>query len=191
MKNVALIIVDMQNDFVLPNAPVCVKGAFKTIPKLEEILDFFRFKKLPIFHVIREYLDDASNVENFRVKDFRNGKKYVVKGTKGAEIIDELKPIDGEYVIIKPRFSAFMNTELEFILKRLNIKTLVICGTQYPNCIRATVYDAVSYDYDVYLLTDATSAQTDEIAEANIIDMKNIGVNCLTVDEFKRIFEKN
>ncbi len=191
MKKIALIIIDMQNDFILPGSPAYVKNAEKTITKIKEILQFFREKNLPIFHIIREYFKDGSNVENFRVKDFKNGKSYVVKGTKGAEIVKELEPIDNEYVIVKPRFSAFMKTELDFILRRLNVKTLVVCGTQYPNCIRATVFDAVSYDYNVILLIDATSAQTEEIANANIIDIKNIGVNCLTVNEFKRLFKKN
>ena len=191
MKKIALIIIDMQNDFILPGSLAYVRNAEKTIPKIKEVLQFFREKNLPIFHIIREYFKDGSNVENFRVKDFKNGKSYVVKGTKGAEIVKELKPIDNEYVIVKPRFSAFMKTELDFILRRLNVKTLVVCGTQYPNCIRATVFDAVSYDYNVILLIDATSAQTEEIANANITDIKNIGVNCLTVNEFKRLFEKN
>ncbi len=191
MKKIALIIIDMQNDFILPGSPAYVKNAEKTITKIKEVLQFFREKNLPIFHIIREYFKDGSNVENFRVKDFKNGKSYVVKGTKGAEIVKELKPIDNEYVIVKPRFSAFMKTELDFILRRLNVETLVVCGTQYPNCIRTTVFDAVSYDYNVILLIDATSAQTEEIANANITDIKNIGVNCLTVNEFKRLFEKN
>ena len=181
----------MQNDFVFPDSPAYVNGTEKIIPKIKEILNIFRERKLPIFHLKREYLPDGSNVENFRLKDFKNGKSYVVKGTKGAEIVEELKPIPNEYVIVKPRFSAFMNTQLDFILRRLNIETLVVCGTQYPNCIRATVFDAISYDYNVILLIDATSAQTEEIANANIIDIKNIGVNCLTVNEFKRFFEKN
>ncbi len=187
----ALIIIDMQNDFILPGSPVYVQDAEKTIPKVKEILQFFRDKNLTVFFIKREYLSDGSNVENFRLKDFREGKKYIIKGSKGAEIVEELKPLDSEFVIIKPRFSSFMMTELDLILKRLKINTLVICGTQYPNCIRATVFDAVSLDYNVYVLTDATSAKTEDIAKANIIDMENIGVNCLTVNEFKRLFEKN
>ncbi len=184
MKNFALLIIDMQNDFVLPDAPACVKNAYSTIPKIKKILSFFREKKWNIFHIIREYLPDASNVEIVRIKDFENGKKYCVKGTKGAEIVDELKPIGYEYVIKKPRFSAFMNTQLDFILKRLKISNIVICGTQYPNCIRCSAYDSISYGYETIVLTDATSGQSYEVEKANIIDMKNIGIECITVKEF-------
>jgi len=69
------------------------------------------------------------------------------------------------------------------MLRRLAVTHLVMCGTQYPNCIRATIFDAVSLDYRVTLVTDATSAQTAEIAAANILDIANIGVTCVTTDE--------
>ena len=182
----ALIIIDMQNDFVSLNAPLCVSGARACVPRIREALDSFRSAGMPVFHVVREYREDASDVEAFRVDDFRSRGGCAVPGTGGCEIVEELRPLPGEYRIVKNRFSAFMNTELDLILRRLNIKKLVVCGTQYPNCIRATVFDAVAYDYAVTVLTDATSAKNSEIAEANILDMKNIGVCCVTVGEFLR-----
>lgn len=185
-ESYALIIVDMQNDFVSPGAPVQVSGAQATVPRIREALDAFRAARLPIFHVYREYREDGCDVENFRVNDFLRKAKYAVPGAKGCEIVEELKPLPGERLIMKNRFSAFMNTELDWILRRLGVKRLAVCGTQYPNCIRATVFDAVAYDYLVTVLTDATSAQTQEIAEANIRDMMNIGVRCVTVADFLR-----
>jgi nicotinamidase-related amidase len=183
-ESYALLIIDMQNDFVLPGAPVCVAGAPASIPGIRNALEAFRKARMPVFHVIREYREDGVDVENFRVRNFLEKAKYVVPGTHGCEIVEELKPIPGEYLLVKNRFSAFMNTELDFILKRLAIKHIVVCGTQYPNCIRATAFDAVANDYHVTLLTDGTSAQTPEIAEANILDMRNIGIPCITVGEF-------
>ena len=188
MEKSALLIIDMQNDFVLPGAPACVAGAYSTIPSIKRLLDCFREKKLPVFHVYREYRSDGSDIENVRLNEFLTEKKYVVPGTKGAEIVEELKPLENEYRIVKQRFSAFMNTELDFMLRRLGISKIVVCGTQYPNCIRATVYDGISYNYNVTVVTDATSAATPEIAEANITDMKNIGVNCITLEEFLKNF---
>lgn len=180
----ALIIIDMQKDFVLPGSPSRVIGALDTIPKIKKALDYFRKKQFPIFHVVREYRIDGSDIEINLLDNFLNKQKRVIPGTEGCEIVDELKPLKGEYRIVKNRFSGFMKTELDFILRRLGINRIVICGTQYPNCIRVTVFDGVSYGYIVQLLTDATSAATPEIAKANIIDIQNIGVNCLTVDEF-------
>ena len=179
-----LVIVDMQNDFVLPGAPAEVAGAASTIPRIREVLEAFRKLGWPIFHVYREYREDGSDIEVTRWKEFMEGRKYGVPGTKGCEIVTELTPQPGEYRIMKNRFSAFMNTELDFMLRRLGISHVAVCGTQYPNCIRTTVYDGVAYGYQVTLLTDATSAKTPEIAEANIRDMQEIGVHCVTVEEF-------
>jgi len=78
--------------------------------------------------------------------------------------------LPGEYRVVKNRFSGFMNTELDFMLRRLKVETLAVCGTQYPNCIRATVFDAVSLGYETIVITDATSAKTPQIAKANILD---------------------
>jgi nicotinamidase-related amidase len=179
----ALIIVDMQNDFVLPDSPAAVNGAIATIPKIQEILKFFRDKKWPVFHVTREHRGDGSDIEITRLERFCKGEKIAVSGTKGCRIVNALKPIEGEYHIIKKRFSAFMNTELDFMLRRIGVDSIIVCGTQYPNCIRATIYDGVAYGYNVIVLVDATSAENLTIAKANINDISNIGVPCISVKE--------
>jgi len=184
MTNTALIIVDMQNDYVLEKSPQRIKGAIKIIPNLKKILNNFRDDNSPIFHVYREYREDGSDIEATRLNSFMSGEKYCIPNTHGCEIIDEIYPIEGEYRIVKNRFSSFMNTELDFILRRLNISEIVVCGIQYPNCIRATVYDGVALGYDVTLVADATGAQSDEIANANIYDIQNIGVKCISTLEF-------
>jgi len=180
----ALMIIDMQNDFVLPGAPACVAGAYATIPCIRKMLDVFRANRWAVFHVVREYRADGSDIEITRLPGFLNNKRYIVPGTEGCKIVDDLTPIEGEYRIVKNRFSGFMNTELDFMLRRVGATRLVVCGTQYPNCIRATIFDAISYGYPVINITDATSAQTPQIADANIIDLKNIGVECISSDEF-------
>jgi nicotinamidase-related amidase len=184
----ALIIIDMQNDFVLPGSPAKVAGAQATVPRILEVLQAFRNFRWPVFHIVREYREDGCDIEITRLKRFLEKEKYCIPGTKGWEIVHELKPLPGEYRIVKNRFSAFMNTELDLVLRRLAITTIVVCGTQYPNCIRTTVYDGVSLGYHVILTTDASSAQTPEIAEANIRDIRNIGVECLAVRDLLSLF---
>lgn len=184
-KNTALFIIDMQNDFVLPTSPFCIAGAQKTVPNILAVLNQFRIRNDPVFHIVREHREDGSDIESFRYAGFVQGRKYAVPGTKGCEIVEELKPKDSEYTIIKKRFSGFMNTELDSILRRLQISNIVMTGTQYPNCVRATAFDAVALGYHVTIITDATSAQTDEIANANIIDLENIGVYCIRSSELQ------
>ena len=183
MEKSALLIVDMQNDFVLPDSPYCVAGAMATVPTIARVLNRYRRQSLPVFHIVREYRADGSDIERFRYSGFIQGQTYAIPGTNGCDIVDELKPQAGEYRIVKRRFSAFMNTELDLILRRKGIAHVVITGTQYPNCIRATAYDAVALDYEVTVITDATSAASDDIAESNIRDMKNIGIRCVLSSE--------
>lgn len=175
----------MQNDFVLPSAPAVIHGALATVPRIKEVLEWFRAKCYPVFHIVREYRADGSDIEISRREAFLAGPPYAVPGTKGVEIIDALSPITGEYRVVKPRFSAFFGTELELILRRLDVDSVVVCGTQYPNCIRATAFDALSYGYPTAVITDATSASALAVAESNIRDMENIGIRCISFDEFK------
>ncbi len=181
---IGLTIIDMQNDFVLPEAPACIPNAHATIPAIRLALDFFRRESLPIFHIIRNYRPDGSDIELTRRAAFLAGPKYALPGTRGAEIVSELAPLPGEHVIVKPRFSAFMGTEFDLVLRRCGVTHLAICGTQYPNCIRATAFDSISYGYPTTILVDATSAATQEVALGNIRDMQAIGIECIPFQEF-------
>ena len=79
-----------------------------------------------------------------------------------------------------------MGTELQFMLKRLGIGHLVVCGIDLAHCVRETVFDGVCYGFDVTLLTDASASSTEEIAKDNIRDMKGIGVKCMTTSAFEK-----
>jgi nicotinamidase-related amidase len=181
----ALLIIDMQNDFVLPGAPACVAGAWASVPRVAETLARFRARARPIFHVVREYRADGSDIEITRLQRFRSGARVAVPGTSGCAIVDALAPRDGEYRLVKNRFSAFMATELDFMLRRLGIDHVTVCGTQWPNCVRATVFDAVSLGYGVTVIDDATSAASPTIADANRLDVRNIGVTVLPLDDYR------
>ena len=96
----------------------------------------------------------------------------VSPGTKGAEIVDELAPLPNETVLRKLRFSAFFQTELDMILRRLKNRHPAYRRDAIPQLRPGTATDAMSHDYNTIVVTDACSAQTDEIAATNIRDMK-------------------
>ena len=84
-----------------------------------------------------------------------DGGRYLAPGSTGPLSIDvpqEFKPKAGDYCIIKPRFSAFFQTELDLILRRLGVTTVILAGTTTPNCIRTTCYDGISMDYNVLII---------------------------------------
>ena len=182
MQRPALLIIDMQNDFVLEGKPLRVAQARIVAPKIREVLDRFRERSLPVFHILRVHRKDGSDVEIIRQERFRN-QPFAVEGTHGAAVIDGLAPLPGEYVIPKIRMSAFIGTELDLMLRTLGVTDLVVTGIQTPNCIRTTVFDAIAYNYPVTLIKDAVGAQSDEIHEANVRDMANIGVGIMTAHD--------
>ena len=183
-KEIALLIIDMQRDFVQPGSPLYVASAAATVPAIARLLaDCRRRRDAAIFHVVRSYEPDGCDVERCRRKVFLRAP-CMVRGTAGAEIMPELAPLPGETVIVKPRFSAFFHTKLELCLRTLGVDHLLIAGTQYPNCIRGTVTDALSYDYRVTVVSDCCRAKTPEVAAANLTDMANLGACCLSLEEW-------
>jgi len=171
----ALLIIDMQNDFASAHAVLPVAGAQAVITPLTQLLSLFRGKHLPVFHIVRVHEPDGSDVEWFRAEMFKD-KPFAVRGSHGAAVIDELTPMPGEHLIEKVRMSAFIGTTLDLMLRTLGVNIVVVGGIQTPNCIRTTVFDAMAFNYETILVDDATGAQTKEIHEANVLDMKNIGV---------------
>jgi nicotinamidase-related amidase len=175
----ALLIIDMQRDVV----GRMVENAGDVVPNIQRVLKRFRKERKPVIHIKRVHRPDGVDVEKFRVPRFEK-KRFLVAGSEGAEVIDELAPIEGEYVVEKQRFSAFFQSELPMILRRLAVEKLIVTGVQTPNCIRATVVDAIGYDYDVVVLSDATTTREEKVHEANLYDMKNMGVEVVTTKEY-------
>lgn len=189
--DVAVLIIDMQNDFVKPGAILCVAGALPTVPAIKDLADHARNNGWKVIHVIRAHDPYGINVDAPRIPLFRNGKKgYCVPDTEGGAIVEELTPVDGDLVITKTRNSGFFQTNLDMVLRRMGVKTVILAGTQYPNCVRGTAADAMSYDYETVICTDACSAKTKEVADANIFDMKNMGIKCISLDEVKSTYTK-
>ncbi|XP_020676262.1 probable inactive nicotinamidase At3g16190 isoform X3 [Dendrobium catenatum] len=114
--------------------------------------------------VVREHDPCGRDVELFRRHLYVNGKGPTMKDSKGAELVEGLVPLEGEYKLVKTRFSAFFDTHLNSLLQSSGIKSLVVVGVQTPNCIRQTVFDAVASNYQpVSVIVDATAAANSEV----------------------------
>lgn len=189
MKNTALIMIDMQRGFIDPSSPLCIAGAAATVPACAEVIRFFHENELPVFYAVRHYRADGSDVEKARAKTWAEGGKPM------SEVCDEnmsdafpesFEVLASDHVFVKPRFSAFFATSLDLVLRRLGVQTVVLAGTTTPNCIRTTCYDALSFDYDVVVLSDCTSSVTDAVQAANLEDMQRIGAEIMTLEELKK-----
>lgn len=183
----ALIIIDMERAFVEKNSVHCIAGAADTIPACAHAIETARKKNIPVFFVKRQYRLDGSDVELTRYDSWKKGGRSMAPDSTGEnsdEFVKELSPLEGDYVIIKPRWSAFFNTELDLILRRLQIHTVILTGTTTPNCVRTTCYDANALEYNVVVLEDCCSSNTPEIQKANIDDMRRMGAVIMNSAEF-------
>lgn len=167
-------------------------GAKATIPAIADLVKFGKSKGWKIVYIVREHRTSGVDVDAPRIPLFTDGKTgYCVPGTWGGAIVDGLSPEKDDLIVAKSRNSAFFATNLDLILRRMGVKTVVLAGTQYPNCVRGTANDAMSYDYETIICTDCCSAKTPEVAEANIFDMKNMGITCISLDEVKALGASN
>lgn len=183
--NSAFILIDMEYGFLSPASAHYINGAEATIPACEKALDTARKKDMPIFFVKRLYRPDGSDVESTRYISWVSGGRSMTSGSEGADVPEGLRPKCGDYTIIKPRWSAFFQTELDLVLRRLGVRTVILAGTTTPNCIRTTCYDANALDYNVVVLSDCTSSQTEEIQRVNLEDMARMGAVIMDSEEFK------
>lgn len=177
-EKAALLVIDMQKAFVAPGAAHCIKGAAATVPACDRAVREARDRGIAVFWIRRQYREDGSDVEFTRYDAWLSGGRTMAPGSKGdnsEELADGLSAAPGDYHIIKPRWSAFFQTELDLILRRKGIDTVILTGTTTPNCVRTTCYDAIALDYKTYIIEGCCSSMTEEIQKANMADMANIG----------------
>lgn len=183
----ALIVIDMQNGFLNPESPLCIKGARATVPACAGVIAACREAGVPVMFVNRAYRADGSDVENTRYEVWARGGKPLTPGSTGPLSVEnppELGRRGSDYEVIKPRYSAFFQTELDLILRRLGVDTVILTGTTTPNCIRTTCYDGISLDYHVVVIEDCCSSNSGEIQRANMADMANVGAEIVDSEAF-------
>lgn len=183
----ALIVIDMQNGFLNPESPLCIAGARATVPTCAAVIHAARKQNIPVVFVNRAYRADGSDVEHTRRAIWAAGGRPLTPGSTGPLSVEnppEFGRRDTDYEIIKPRYSAFFQTPLDLLLRRLGVKRLLLAGTTTPNCVRTTCYDAISLDYHVVVLSDCCSSNNEEIQQSNLRDMKNIGAEIITSRAF-------
>lgn len=186
-ERAALLVIDLERGFIDESSPLCIRGAGATLPACGQAIAYAREAGVPVFFIHRAYRANGSDVEACRYPGWQAGGKPLAPGSTGPGSVEtppEVTPQEGDYVVLKPRFSAFFHTELDLILRRLGVRTLYLTGTTTPNCIRTTCYDGLSLDYNVGILTDCCSSNSDEIQQANMVDMANIGATLMTCAAF-------
>ena len=175
MGKKAVILVDMLNDFVT-GALTCER-ARAIVPHLEKLVDAARKKGVYVI-----YANDA-HIKGID-RELELWGDHAIIGTKGAEVIPELAPREGDFVIPKRRYSGFFGTDLHLLLTELGVDTVIMTGLHAHMCVRHTTADAYYWGYRIIVPTDATDSFTKEDYEYGIRYLKDVyGAQLTTVDE--------
>ena len=141
MEKTALLVIDMQNGFLSPDSPLFIAGAPETVPICADVINFCRNKGIPVFFVTREYSADGSNVEHTRYDVWLKGGKPLSPGCEksiSSAMPEVFGVCDRDFLLIKPRYSAFFNTGLDLILRRKGIRHVWETGLPFENDSRKT-----------------------------------------------------
>ena len=153
MVKSAVLVVDMLRDFIKREF-ISPSRASRTIEAIKGLLERARNKGIPVIYVCDSHLPDDG--------EFKIWPKHAVQGTKGAEVIEELRPQKGDYVVKKRRYSGFYGTDLDLLLRELGIDTVIIVGVATHICVLHTAADAYFRGYRVIIPRDCVNAPTDE-----------------------------
>lgn len=164
-----MIILDMLNDFV--TGDLKCERAERIIPNLKKLVSAARKHEIPVI-----YSNDAHLLVDEEV--VAKWGKHAIKGTKGAEVIPELKPAEKDYVVEKRTYSGFHETGLDMLLRSLyrgeGVRTVMITGLHTNICVRHTAADAFFRGYKIVIVEDGVEAFTQEDHEQGLKYLKEV-----------------
>ena len=177
----ALLIIDMQRDFLDPDGYVARGGVDVAIlraiiPRVQSLLHAARVAGITVIHTREGHRSDLADLNAAKQRRAtRAGAPFgsrgplgrlLVRGEPGHAIIAELAPLPGEPVIDKPGYGAFYQTDLELVLRRAGIKALAVCGVTTDVCVHSTVREAIDRGFECVTVGDACAAGDPAIHEA-------------------------
>ena len=175
-KVAALLVVDVQNDFCSSEGSCAGRGqdvsaAQAMVPRLARLLEEARAVFLPIVFVKTEHSEWTDTPSWVYRKSQQKQLNTCRQGTWGAEFYDGVVPLPGERVVTKHRYSAFINTDLNTVLKARSVESVLVTGVATNVCVETTARDAYMYDYYVTLVEDCSAAYSEAMHKSTI---KNI-----------------
>jgi ureidoacrylate peracid hydrolase len=194
----ALIVVDMQNDFVHPDGgfghlarenpeqEIDMPFLMGTIPQVKRLAEAFRHKGRPVVYIAHVLKPDYSDGQfpYWRLGLSPGGNRtFIVEDTWGAQIVDDLKPQKGEHLVTKKGFGGFSNTPLDTILRNMGVTTCVVSGVTTCVCVSTTIRGGVEHNYHMILAKDAVAEVNRDTHEAELRTMARIFADVKTTDE--------
>lgn len=177
-ERTAVIVVDMQNDFVAPGAPLETPMGQELLPRLQALLAHARQTGMRVIFTAHAHRRNGCDMglygEIWPPIEQRAG---LVDGEPGIDIYPPVAPVGDEVVIKKHRYSGFFGTDLDMILRTEGITTVAVTGVTTENCCHATARDAMFNGYRVAFISDATGT----------FDYPDIGFGAIPAAEVHRV----
>ena len=196
-KHAALIVVDIQNDFCHDDGLLARKGrdmslGYQMMPRLIHFVSEARKQKLAIIftqHINSDWTLSPAAIEQ-RERLFPGVSENVCQeGSWGAKFY-KIKPQPSEFVVVKHRYGAFVDTNLDLILRSKGIKSLIITGVATNACVESTARDGFMRDYYIVFLSDCTAAPLVEFHETTLRNIDRYFGVVVTSDEVVAAWQK-
>jgi nicotinamidase-related amidase len=165
MGKQAVLVIDVVKDFTDPAGKVPHPQAAEIVPHIDAFVSEARARGVLIIWVIDQHRAGKPDWE------LDNVRGHCMEGTPGVELAPPLEPAAEDYVINKRRYSAFVGTDLDLILRDNHIDTLFLTGTKTNVCIRATAQDGFEHNYHVIVPRECVSTDKIHLHEANLEDI--------------------
>ncbi|MCX8184408.1 MAG: isochorismatase family cysteine hydrolase [Sulfolobales archaeon] len=179
MSEYAVLVIDMLYDFIY--GKIKCQPCAEIIGKVREVVQVARSTGISVV-----YVNDSHYPTDPEIKVWG---EHAMKGEEASKVVDELKPLDRDYVLEKRTYSAFFETGLDLLLRGLGVKTIVVTGIHTHICVKHTVADAFFRGYSIIVLRDATATFNPRDHEEALNYMKTMyGAKIMTLDELFRLW---
>jgi nicotinamidase-related amidase len=166
-EHAALLVVDMQKFFLDPASPTFTCGGPAVLPSVKRLIGTFREAGRPVVFTRHAHRPDGSDAGIMGWW----WEGMCVEGTPESEVHPDIAPLADEKVVLKRRYSAFYNTDLETVLRCLGIEDLVVTGIMTNLCCESTARDAYYRDFRVFFPADATGSVSEEMHLASLLNL--------------------
>jgi len=173
----ALLVVDVQNDFVSSKGSAAKRGedvgaAQAMVPKLIRLIEEARRVGLTVVYIRTTHSEWTDTPSWIYRKSQQSALDTCREGTWGAEFYEGISPLPSERIVIKHRYSAFINTDLNTVLKAKGIESVLVTGVATNVCVETTARDAYMYDYYVTMVGDCAAAYDPKLHLSTLENMR-------------------
>lgn len=167
-RHTALLIIDMQNAFLAEGAAFEAPAGRAMIPNLERLLRHMREHDLPVVWVVTDHSPPRGGLVLTKSPAVREDR-VCWAGDESFELYPDMpQPESGEYRVLKHKYDAFFETDLNSLLRNLGVETVLITGVTTSICCDSTARSAFHHDYNVAFVSDATGDDDDQIHEVTL-----------------------